>query len=601
MKSLKIIIFFILFTQFVYSQVNNIYEISFENAAHHEAKIKATFTNLNTGTISLRMSRTSPGRYALHEFAKNVYDVRITDSKGKKVIVTRPNPHQWDVSGHDGTINVSYTLFGNRADGTYTQIDETHAHLNIPATFMYVSTLKERPIQVIFSVRNDLKWKIATQLIPLGGNKYMAPNLQYFMDSPVVISNFTLREFKVESRGTEYNIRLALQHEGTEEEADQYFEQIKKIVEQQKQVFGDYPNFDYGEYTFLACYMPHASNDGMEHRNSTVLTSTTSLADGGMKKNIGTVSHEFFHAWNVERIRPMSLEPFDFEEANMSGELWFAEGFTSYYTNLILCRAGIITQDEYFSSLTKTYNYVWNSPGRQFFNPIEMSYQAPFVDAAKSVDPTNKDNTFISYYSYGSMLGLALDLSLRSYKKDLNLDDFMKLVWTKYGKTEIPYTIENLFITLREYAGETFADGFFENYIYDSKIPDFKKLFATVAIYLKLKDRGAYLGAEIEFNKDGLARISKYTKKGTPAYEAGLEKEDLILSIGNKSFSDIDQFNEVLSKHKPGKKVEVKFRRHGMERSVFVKIGVNPYVEVTQYSKPSEKALLQRENWLKAR
>ncbi|SEK24768.1 Predicted metalloprotease, contains C-terminal PDZ domain [Aquimarina amphilecti] len=602
MKSFRIFLFtfFLFVIQLGYTQVRNEYQISFENAVHHEAQINAVFTNLESGTISLRMSRTSPGRYALHEFAKNVYDVKITDSKGKDVTVTRPNPYQWDVSGHDGTLNVSYILFADRGDGTYSQIDETHAHLNMPATFMYIPTLKDRPVQVTYQVREDLNWKVATQLIPLGGNAFLAPNLQYFMDSPAQISNHTVKEFKVASGGTEYTIKLALLHQGTEEEADQYFEQIKSIVEQEKAVFGDYPNFDYGEYTFLASYMPQVSGDGMEHRNSTVLTSTLSLADGGMEKNIGTVAHEFFHAWNVERIRPISLEPFDFENANMSGELWFAEGFTSYYTNLILCRAGIITKDQYIAGLSKTYNYVWNSPALQYFNPIEMSYQAPFVDAATSIDPTNRGNTFISYYSYGSMLGLALDLSLRD-KDDLNLDDYLKLVWTKYGKTEIPYTIENLFFTLREYAGESFADDFFEKYIFDSQTPDFKKLLGSVAIYPKTNSKKAYLGADITFDKDDNAMVSKYVKKGTPAYTIGLAKGDVIVAIDNKSFSDIDQFNDVISKYKPGKKATLIYRRLGIEKKALVKFGVDPEVIITQFSKPSKKALLKRENWLKAK
>lgn len=126
----------------------------------------------------------------------------------------------------------------------------------------------------------------------------------------------------------------------------------------------------------------------------------------------------------------------------MSGELWFAEGFTSYYTNLILERAGIITPEDYIETLNGTFNYVWNSPAHQFFNPIEMSEQAPFVDAATAVDPVNRENTFISYYSYGSVLGLALDLSLR--EKDLNLDDFMKEMWKNFGKQEVAYTVHDI-------------------------------------------------------------------------------------------------------------------------------------------------------------
>src|SRR5690606_27385298 len=170
----------------------------------------------------------------------------------------------------------------------------------------------------------------------------------------------------------------------TDEQLDTYFEKVKKVVLEQMQVFGELPTFDYGEYTFLACYMPNATGDGMEHRNSTMIPSTRSLAMGGIETNIGTVAHEFFHCWNVERIRPKSLQPFDYSRANMSGDLWFAEGFTSYYDDLSMARAGIISKEKYIQGLIGTFNYVWTSPARQFFNPIEMSYQAPFVDAAKS-------------------------------------------------------------------------------------------------------------------------------------------------------------------------------------------------------------------------
>ena len=333
---------------------------------------------------------------------------------------------------------LTYTLFANRGGGTYAQIDETHAHLNIPAAFMYAPSLAKNEVKITFNTRDDLQWKVATQLKHLGGNTYYAKDLQYFMDSPTEISNHSVRSFDIEKQ----TVHFVLHHNGTEAELNTYFEKVKKLVIQQKKVFGELPSYDYDNYFFLACYIPNASGDGMEHRNSTILTSTRSLANGGLKRNIGTVSHEFFHGWNVERIRPQSLEPFDFEAANMSGELWFAEGFTSYYTSLMMRRAELLSKEDYIKGLTGTFNYVWNSPGREFFNPIEMSYQAPFVDAATSVDPVNRNNTFISYYSYGSALGLALDLSLR--EKDLNLDDYMKLVWKKHGKKEKPYTIPDL-------------------------------------------------------------------------------------------------------------------------------------------------------------
>ncbi|WP_299800423.1 PDZ domain-containing protein [uncultured Maribacter sp.] len=597
MRYLLILLLFGLQSVQLFAQTNT-YSISFENAEHHEASISATFQNIKTDTLSLRMSRTSPGRYALHEFAKNVYNFKAIDSKGNNLKVTRTNPYEWNVFGHDGTVKISYTLFANRGDGTYSQIDETHAHLNIPATFMYALSLKDRKIEVDFNTRDDLKWKIATQLPQVKDNTYSAPNLYYFMDSPTELSNHKVREFTVDGQ----TIKLALHDPGTEEAADLYFEKVKKVVLAEKEVFGELPTFDYGSYTFLACYIPNASGDGMEHRNSTILTSTRTLANGGMDGNIGTVSHEFFHSWNVERIRPKSLEPFNFEQANMSGELWFAEGFTSYYTNLILCRAGLITPKKYVEGITGTFNYVWNSPARQFFNPIEMSYQAPFVDAATSVDPVNRENTFISYYSYGSVLGLALDLSLR--EKGLNLDDFMKLVWNTYGKTESPYTIENLDKTLNTYAGEDFGNNFFNSFIYKSEMPSYTELFKTVGVSLSQNKEAAYIGAAVSITDDLNGKIRSNTKIGSPAYIAGLDKDDIITAINGDKFPNGIQFNKFIeNEFKPNDKLSISFLRNGKERKTEVTLTADPNYTISLIEKneeaPSKKVLKARKAWLK--
>ncbi|WP_411765963.1 M61 family metallopeptidase [Winogradskyella sp. A3E31] len=569
------------------SESSSVYTISFNNAVHHEAEVQATFSGLPSGEAEFRMSRTSPGRYALHEFAKNVYNVKATNLEGKELKTKRPDPYSWVVEGHNGTINVSYTIYANHGDGTYAQIDETHAHLNMPATFMYAPSLAENDFKITFNTRQDLNWKVATQLKQVEGNTYMAEDLQYFMDSPTEISDHMLRSFDVEDQ----TIKFALHHNGTEAEFDEYFENTKKIVLQQKTIYGELPQFDYGEYVFLGCYIPNATGDGMEHRNSTILTSTRSLADGGMERNIGTVSHEFFHCWNVERIRPASLEPFDFEAANMSGELWFAEGFTSYYDDLTLARAGIITEDDYIKGLTGTFNYVWNSPGRQFFNPIEMSYQAPFVDAARSVDDVNRGNTFISYYSYGSALGLALDLSLR--EKGLNLDDYMKLVWQKFGKPFKNYTVDDLHQTLNEYAGEAFGNSFFNDYIYDSKMPNYEGLFKTVGVELKQNLGNVAFGMRL---RNGV--IVSNTQIGSSAYKAGLEKGDKILKIGDVKISDVTDFNPLSGRLKPGSIINIEFERFGKRRSTDMNLEEDTSYSILSAKELSENAKDNRSSWL---
>ena len=304
----QLILFLLSFSiiQILQAQPASTYTISFKNAVHHEAEVNVTFTGLQAETAQFRMSRSSPGRYAIHEFAKNVYNVKVTDGMGKVLEATRPDPYSWTVNGHDGTLNVSYTLFANHGDGTYSQVDETHAHLNMPATFMYAPELADEPFEVNFNIREDLDWKVATQLKNEGQNTYSAPDLQYFMDSPTEISNHSIRSFDVKGQ----EIKFVLHHEGSDEDFDKLFEKVKKVVLEQEVIYGELPEFDYGEYLFLACYMPQVDGDGMEHRNSTILTSTRPLGLPGFDRHLGTITHEFFHAWNVERFRPASLEPF---------------------------------------------------------------------------------------------------------------------------------------------------------------------------------------------------------------------------------------------------------------------------------------------------
>lgn len=593
-KYVSLLLLSTLFTALSFAQTHTTYEISFDNAVHHEAEISVHYTNLEDKVLEVRMSRTSPGRYALHEFAKNVYSVKAFDADGNELEITRPNPHQWNVSGHKGTVRFDYTLFANRGDGTYSQVDETHAHLNMPATFAWAREYEHRPVEIIFNVREDLDWKIATQLKHMGDYRYYAPDLAYFLDSPVEIADFFLREEMIEGQ----NIRMALHTSASDQEVDDYFIKVMAIVKSQRDIFSELPELDYGEYTFLNCFMPNASRDGMEHRNSTIVTNSKPLDEPLGNTSISTVSHEFIHTWNVERIRPASLEPFDFEDANMSGELWFAEGFTSYYTGLILARAGIQAPEEYVEGLAGGLNYVINSPGRRYHNPIEMSYQAPFVDAARSVDPVNRKNTFISYYTYGSILGLALDLSLRQMEDGKNLDDFMRLMWQRYGKTEIPYAVRDIEATLAEYAGDEFAAKFFSRYIFDSQMPDYKQLLASVGVSLEQANPNrATLGTPIEI-EDGRGVLQSNAMAGSPFYEAGIEQGDKILSIGGQSLQETHQIVTLMAGFNPGDSVDIVFERWGEQKTVQAELAADPALSSKLDGEVSFGIMEQRNSWL---
>ena len=338
--------------------------------------------------------------------------------------------------------------------------------------------------------------------------------------------------------------------------------------------------------------------DGMEHRNSTVLTSIRSLSEGGQERNIGTVAHEFFHAWNVERIRPTSLEPFNFEDANISSELWFAEGFTSYYTNLSLCRAGIISVEDYASRLAPVLSYVINYPGRQYYGPVGMSYQAPFVDAATSVDEVNRENTFISYYSYGNVLGLGLDLLLRDMDYTKNLDDFMQLVWIRYGKKEIPYTLEDLKSILVEYSNQEFAESYFTNYIYGSKLPDFNSLLASFGIEILVSDpERPSIGARISLENENW-KIAMNPIEGSGLFKAEFSKGDLILSINGQSLSEELGVEEALKKFKPGDVIEVGYSRFGKTGTKQVTLGSDSSFKTQLMTDVDKETQIRRDAWL---
>jgi predicted metalloprotease with PDZ domain len=578
------------------------YNAAFPNAVHHEAEISVTFSELPDGPLELRMSRSSPGRYAVHEFGKNVYNVHAVNSRGQPLEITRPDPYQWDVARHDGSVTVSYTLFADRAGGTYSGIDETHAHLNMPATFIWARGLHNRPIRITFRPPAASGWKVASQLGPTDDPMtYTAPHLQYFLDSPTELSDHTMRTWEVASNGRAYTMRMAVHHDGTEAEVDAFVEMAKKVVDEEIAVFSEPPAFEFDTYTFIADYLPYVSGDGMEHRNSTILASTSSLRTRAAGL-VSTVSHEFFHAWNVERIRPRSLEPFDYERANMSGELWFAEGFTSYYTSVLLKRAGLRTLDEYARGLSGGLDFVITSPARRFFSAVEMSMQAPFVDAARSVDPTNRANTFISYYTWGSVIGLNLDLTLRS-QFDRTLDGFMRSMWRKYGKTEIPYTVDDLEQTLAEFTGNrAFAEEFFGRFIRGREVPDYEGLLANAGFVLRKASPGVpYVGVNLNEDSTGVF-ISAGTTIGRPAYDAGLDRGDRFISVDGTPVASVDEFRTAYLKHVPGDDMEVVYEQRGQTKTATLRLIENPHLEVLTYEEAgmavTDEMRRFRESWL---
>lgn len=574
MKSLFCCSFLLLLVCTGYSQQIR-YQVSFNNAIHHEASISVTAEKLPAQPAVFRMSRSSPGRYATHEFGKNVYDVSATDQQGKKLVINRIDGDVYEVPKHNGTVTVTYTLYANYADGTYAGIDPESIHLNMPACFMWVKGMDKAPIEITFNVPAGNKGKIATQLYPTAKpNTFTAPGLQYFMDSPTKIGDLFIRDWTMRNvDGKEYTIRIALEADASAEQVDNLAERTGKIVSEAYAVYGEFPDYANSTYTFLMSANPFVYGDGMEHRNSTMISSTMQTFNPA--RLMGVTAHEYFHNWNVERIRPKTLEPFNFEKSNMSNELWFAEGFTQYYGELLLARAGLKAEQNQLMTMSGLVNTKTNTPGAKFYSPIHSSNHAVFVDASVSIDKNNYSNMFTSYYTYGAALALALDLELQTrYGK--TLDAYMQAMWKRFGKKEIPYTITTMQETLAGITDAGFAEQFFTKYIRGHESIDYGSLFAQAGYDLKKANEGkASIGLMASKNDQDKLVITSNTQRGTAAYLAGLDIQDEILKLDETVVKTTADINAYIDQKKPGDLVKVTYKHRGKENTTQVTLQEN--------------------------
>ncbi len=593
-----------------YAQAPVSYRVSFPEARHHRLQVEVTFAEVPAGALEVVMSRTSPGRYAMHEFARHVYDVRVDDGAGAMLTVERPNPFQWNVSGHSGSVRVRYKVFGDRLDGTYLSVDSTHAHMNMPASLMWARGLERRPVSVTFDA--PAHWKIATQLHATADPRtFTARNLQYLIDSPTELSAFTWRTFTLERE-----FRIALHHDGSDGDADRFASAVERIVKEARAVFGEFPAYE-APYTFIADYLPWAANDGMEHRNSAILTSPARLRVPDEHLDaLATTAHEFFHSWNVERIRPRSLEPFALDAPNPSGELWFGEGFTQYYHHVLMRRAGFWNVETFAARMGGIVDRVTRSAARKYRSAEDMSRFAQYTDEAAWVDPTNVVNQFVSYYDWGAVIGMSLDLSLRARSGGtITLDHYMQALWRQFGRVAPPaegvvarpFTPGDLRTVLAEVSGDrAFADEFFDRYIHGREVADNGALLARAGLILgKRSPRRPWMGPlTLEFS-GGTAQVVEPTIEDTPVHAAGIDRGDELLSFDGVAITNRQAVEDALQRRRPGDRIQAAIRRRGMPESVTIVVAEDPTLQLVPAEStgrsltPTERAF--RDAWLESK
>jgi predicted metalloprotease with PDZ domain len=339
------------------------------------------------------------------------------------------------------------------------------------------------------------------------------------------------------------------------------------------------------------------------------------LSESGGLDAISLAAHEFFHSWNVERIRPRSLEPFKLDAPNPSGELWFAEGVTSYYELLTMGRAGFWDTSRVAWRIGQTLDLLLRSPARKYVSAEGASRLAQYIDQATWSDPTDFDNTFLSYYEWGSAIGLGLDLSLRSRSGGtVTLDHYMRRLWGEFGKPAAPpgsvarpYTVVDLQRVLGEVSNdEGFAASFFERYVTGRESIDYGPLLARAGLILRKARPGRpWIGtAQLEVD-GGSLRIGGFTAENSPLHAAGADRGDALLSFDGEAISSQSRLDDLVQRRKPGDRVRLSIRRRGTVRELTVIVEEDPRFEVVpveatgRQPSPDERAF--RVAWLGSR
>jgi predicted metalloprotease with PDZ domain len=550
--------------------------------------------NLNVPSeTNLIMPVWTPGSYLIREFERNVQDFSA-DAGGNNLDWTKTNKNTWQIKTNGARqLRVFYRVYANEFSVRTNELNADHAFWNNAALLMYPEGGISRPSTL--TVVTPPGWKIATGLPEISSKTFRAGNFDILYDSPVECGNFKQIDFAV--RGVPH--RIVIDGDGNYD-PDRMRRDVQKIVETEVALFDQIP---YHDYTFILHLRP--GGGGIEHLNSTSLGFPRNGFgnENGWRSFYGLVAHEFFHLWNVKRIRPDALGPFDYTKENYTRSLWVAEGITSYYGDLNVRRAGLNSEKDYLDGLARSIQTFQNTPGR-----LEMSAEdASFNAWIKEYRPDeNSLNSQISYYDKGELLGLLLDLEIRRRSQNAkSLDDVMRYLYHDFYEKNRNYTPADFQKACELMAGSS-LDDFFRSYVRGRDELNYNA--ALNAAGLELKTDGGdsaqterpFLGANLNQNGDRLVVSS--VRSGTPAYEQGLNANDQIVALDGMRVNR-DQFEGLIAAKRPGAVIHLTLFRNDDLRTLDIKLGGRrdtPY-RIVQLSAASDDQKRIYQSWLNGR
>ena len=539
----------------------------------------------------LKMPVWTPGSYLIREYARHVEDFTANNASGNILAWQKTNKNTWQIDTKGAKeIVVKYNVYANELTVRTNELNADHAFFNNAALLMFPkdqlnasSTVKVVPFG---------NWKVATGLPKVEGqiNAFRAENFDILYDSPFEVGDFKEISFDVQGKAHRYVIEGEGEYDLQKIAAD-----TAKIVEEGYKIFGDLP---YNDYTFIVNLR---GGGGLEHANSTALQwnrfGFTPKARYTAFLNL--VAHEFFHLWNVKRIRPDVLGPFDYENENYTKLLWVAEGATAYYEGILLRRAGLISEKEFFDARVSLIQQLQERPGR-----LETSLEDASFDAWIKYyrQDENSVNNQISYYDKGEIVNMMLDITIRTASNGTkSLDDVMRYLYDEHSKKGRNYTPEDYQKISEMMAGKS-LDDFFSKYVRGTEEIDFDGILHGIGLQLKAEANNAnksYIGANLA-EEDGKLMV-RSIPADTPAYEQGLNTGDQIVAVDGNRASQTFLTNYIGEK-KPGDKVKMTIFRFDRLRDIEFTLGGNirKSYSIVPVESPSEAQKTLYQNYLQA-
>lgn len=565
------------------------YELSFKEPQAHYVEVQMELAGLNKEFVDVKMPAWAPGSYLIREFAKNVEGFRA-NSSGKSLRSEKVSKNTWRIyTPGVKELKINYSVYAFEISVRTSFVDAAHGFISPTGIFMYpdgqlaaASTVQVVPFQ---------GWsKVSTGLEPVAGKKftYQAANFDILYDSPIEIGNQDVFEFT--AAGVRHEVAM---YGGGNYDAEKLKRDMAKLVEQGTAIYGENPN---KHYTFIVHNFLRGGG-GLEHLNSTVLGASRDAyaTEEGYKGFLNLVAHEYYHLWNVKRLRPVALGPFDYEQENYTTNLWISEGFTAYYENKLMLRSGLWTKDEFIATLADAVTAVVNTPGARF----QSASEASFDSWIKFYRPNeNSANATVSYYSKGELIGLLMDIEIaRATKGIKSLDDVMKAMYEKVKTEGKGYTDAEFKAMAEKISGISLTE-FYDQYVYGRTPINYVQYFGYAGIAVEDELAGKeipYLGISNRIIEGG--NFISTVSRNSAAWIAGLNVNDEIISIdGMPAERNINKM--IVQNKKVGDELIVKVLRDGLEKDFNIRLKASPNVKLRAVFQPkltaAQKAVWKR-------